>query len=80
MALLNITTVALLRSRRTLPNDILEHITTFRTLSTRGLSKDNTINIIFGILASALGILSVAFAWYSARWTAAGRGLEDDGK
>jgi uncharacterized membrane protein YqaE (UPF0057 family) len=49
----------------------------------RGLSTDNTINIIFGILASVLGILSVAFAWvmwYSARWTAAGHRLEDDGK
>ncbi len=31
--------------------------------NTRRLSTDNTINIIFRILASILGILSVGLAW-----------------
>jgi hypothetical protein len=43
------------------------------SLSSRGnyLSTDNTINIVFGVLAFVLGVLSVAFAW--AMWLLARR-------
>jgi hypothetical protein len=37
-----------------------------------GLSTDNTIGVIFGILTFVLGVLSVAFAW--AMWLVTRRG------
>lgn len=51
-------------------------------LNLRGLSIDNTINIIFGVLTSVLGLFSVALAWAmwkSSRWSV-GRGSQEDCK
>jgi hypothetical protein len=46
----------------------------------RGLSSDNTINIVFGIFASILGIFTAALAWIMWRGTrrVEGRGPLDD--
>ena len=62
----------------------LEHTSTATsTLRARGLSTDNTINIIFGTLTAILSILSVVLAWAmwnSSHWTLAGRGPQDDSR
>jgi hypothetical protein len=50
-------------------------------LSTRDLSTDSTINVIFGIVAAILGILSIGVAWWAilkGTGRVEGRGPRDD--
>jgi len=54
----------------------------FRHVNSRNLSSDNTINVVFGILALILAIFSVVIAWAMWRLTRRvdGRGPRDDSK
>lgn len=56
-------------------------VTSIPTLTPRGLSTDNTLNIIFGVLATVLGLLSVLLTWAvrrSSPWTVVRHGYEEN--